>query len=89
MTLLRKMGWKPGQGVGPRLTKTEKKITHKRNVEKKVYGCAMPGQEMKVPDSQSESSDDDNEQILFAPDDYEPFRQVNLAYIFLINKTHF
>ncbi|XP_063976054.1 G patch domain-containing protein 1 homolog [Diachasmimorpha longicaudata] len=71
VALLKKMGWKPGQGVGPRVTRREKQKTRERN-DKKVYGCSLPTQESK--DSTSESSDDDQEGILFAPDDYEPYR---------------
>ncbi|KAG8041289.1 hypothetical protein G9C98_002277, partial [Cotesia typhae] len=43
------------------------------NTKKKVYGCTLPGQEIIAYDSNSESSDND-EEILFAPDDYEVFR---------------
>lgn len=71
------MGWKPGQGVGPRVTKIEKRKTKKRNVNKKIYGCSLPNEEFKNIHSDTESSgndDDDDEEILFAPDDYEPFR---------------
>ncbi|CAD6240799.1 GSCOCG00008928001-RA-CDS [Cotesia congregata] len=71
--LLKKMGWKPGQGVGPRLAKKDKKKIHERNTKKKVYGCTLPGQEITPYESNSESSDND-EEILFAPDDYELFR---------------
>ncbi|XP_015110059.1 G patch domain-containing protein 1 [Diachasma alloeum] len=71
VSLLKKMGWKPGQGVGPRVTRREKQRTRERN-DKKVYGCSLPAQVSK--DSTSESSDDDQEGILFAPDDYEPYR---------------
>ncbi|KAK0090511.1 hypothetical protein PV325_012565 [Microctonus aethiopoides] len=78
--LLKQMGWKPGQGVGPRITKREKNKTRKRNIGLKVYGCSLPDTEMKVPETHSVSSDDDdgddevNEEIYFAPDDFEPFR---------------
>ncbi|XP_057330585.1 G patch domain-containing protein 1 homolog [Microplitis mediator] len=73
VTLLKKMGWKPGQGVGPRLAKKEKEKIYEKNVKKKVYGCTLPGRELNTCDSNSENSDND-EEILFAPDDYEPFR---------------
>lgn len=69
------MGWKPGQGIGPRLTKKEKKQKNKQQEKVKVYGCSLPDQEQKVLASQSESSDDEEiANITFAPDDYEPFR---------------
>ncbi|KAF7995402.1 hypothetical protein HCN44_006509 [Aphidius gifuensis] len=80
VVLLKKMGWKPGQGVGPRVTKIQKQKTRKRNEKKKIYGCSLPNQEVETTKSCTESSeddeddDDDGEEILFAPDDYEPFR---------------
>lgn len=37
--MLRKMGWKEGQGVGDRLTRAEKK---KSKEQHKVYGCYVP-----------------------------------------------
>ncbi|XP_034944075.1 G patch domain-containing protein 1 homolog [Chelonus insularis] len=79
VTLLKRMGWKPGQGIGLRLTKREKKRIREKNAKKKVYGCSLPGQEFVTSKSDSENSDDEQEDdngqaILFAPDDYEPFR---------------
>uniref|UniRef100_A0A0C9RM12 CG8833_1 protein n=1 Tax=Fopius arisanus TaxID=64838 RepID=A0A0C9RM12_9HYME len=74
VALLKKMGWKPGQGVGPRVTRREKRRTRERNDKKKFYGCSLPNQEAKTTETTSESSDEDHEGILFAPDDYEPFR---------------
>ncbi|XP_014242880.1 G patch domain-containing protein 1 homolog [Cimex lectularius] len=62
--LLMKMGWKPGQGIGPRLTKLQKKKQNKQN-QNKVYGCYIPGK----PDSDSDEEIDVNH--LFAPDDVE------------------
>ncbi|XP_029647833.2 LOW QUALITY PROTEIN: G patch domain-containing protein 1-like [Octopus sinensis] len=61
--LLRKMGWKEGQGVGPRQRKRRKKELKSSN--KKLYGCAA------VPsDSDSEISDDNSLQhVEFAPKD--------------------
>ncbi|XP_076248488.1 G patch domain-containing protein 1 [Calliopsis andreniformis] len=67
--LLKKMGWRPGQGVGSRLTKKEKakirrneKIREAQQTSKKV-----------ISGSSSEDSEDDYGDITFAPDDYEPF----------------
>ncbi|XP_049956599.1 G patch domain-containing protein 1 homolog [Schistocerca serialis cubense] len=75
--LLKRMGWKPGQGVGPRLTKKEKKQSRKEHLKmtKKVYGCAPPESTDGYNSSgnSSESSDEEDENITFAPDDYEPF----------------
>lgn len=70
--LLKKMGWKPGQGVGPRLTKKEKKKVQKQREKVKIYGCALPNQQNNS--CESENSDDEFANITFAPDDYEPFR---------------
>ncbi|XP_015596124.1 G patch domain-containing protein 1 homolog isoform X2 [Cephus cinctus] len=68
------MGWKPGQGVGPRITKREKiKILH-QNRGVKVYGCSLPVQQEEMVANESDASDDEHVDITFAPDDYEPFR---------------
>lgn len=72
--LLKKMGWRPGQGVGPRLTKKEKKHQRKQRENIKIYGCSLPSQQEKDSESESGSSDDEFADITFAPDDYEPFR---------------
>ncbi|XP_058801098.1 G patch domain-containing protein 1 homolog [Phymastichus coffea] len=73
VTLLKKMGWKPGQGVGPRLTKQQKKQQKQRREKIKIYGCALPNQQEKDSESESEDSDEYAD-ITFAPDDYEPYR---------------
>lgn len=62
------MGWKPGQGVGSRLTKREKRKIKQRNERLRL------GQENLELESNSEDSGDDSANITFAPDDYEPFR---------------
>ncbi|XP_070529276.1 G patch domain-containing protein 1 homolog isoform X2 [Cardiocondyla obscurior] len=67
--LLKKMGWKPGQGVGSRLTKKEKQKLKLRNEKLK-----LARDNFKMVGSNSEDSDDDAANITFAPDDYEPFR---------------
>ncbi|XP_072754107.1 G patch domain-containing protein 1 homolog [Anoplolepis gracilipes] len=69
IVLLKKMGWKPGQGVGSRLTKREKQKIKQRNERLKLV---QENPEMTV--SNSEDSDDNSTNITFAPDDYEPFR---------------
>lgn len=63
------MGWKPGQGVGSRLTKREKQKIKQRHERLKLTqgNPEMTG-------SNSEDSDDNSTNITFAPDDYEPFR---------------
>lgn len=63
------MGWKPGQGVGSRLTKKEKQKIKLRNEKLKQ---ALDNS--KMIGSNSEDSDDDSTDVTFAPDDYEPFR---------------
>ena len=77
--MLRNMGWRPGQGVGPRLSRQQKK-TQKREIKKasgKVYGCTLPGnsstQSGGSGEDSSGGSDDDLESVTFAPDDYEAF----------------
>ncbi|XP_015191144.1 PREDICTED: G patch domain-containing protein 1 homolog [Polistes dominula] len=73
IALLKKMGWRPGQGIGNRVTKKEK-IKAKQQIEKvKVYGCSLPKNQEKEIDNNYDS-DDENLDITFAPDDYEPFR---------------
>ncbi|XP_011646122.1 G patch domain-containing protein 1 homolog isoform X1 [Pogonomyrmex barbatus] len=65
--LLKKMGWKPGQGVGSRLTKREKQKLKLRNEK------LLARNNSEMIGSNSEDSDDESN-ITFAPDDYEPFR---------------
>uniref|UniRef100_A0A672QTC9 G-patch domain-containing protein n=1 Tax=Sinocyclocheilus grahami TaxID=75366 RepID=A0A672QTC9_SINGR len=64
--LLRKMGWKDGQGVGPRLKRKQRK---QNDDAVKVYGCAFP------PNGSEESEDEDEfapENVSFAPKDVVP-----------------
>ncbi|XP_050971978.1 G patch domain-containing protein 1 isoform X1 [Labeo rohita] len=65
--LLRKMGWKDGQGVGPRLKRKQRK---QNSDATKVYGCALP------PNGSEESEEDDDEfapeNVTFAPKDVVP-----------------
>uniref|UniRef100_A0AAX7SRI7 G-patch domain-containing protein n=1 Tax=Astatotilapia calliptera TaxID=8154 RepID=A0AAX7SRI7_ASTCA len=60
--LLMKMGWKEGQGVGPRVKRKHESC--------KVYGCTLP------PAGSEESEDDDEEfapeNVTFAPKDVTP-----------------
>lgn len=70
-----KMGWKPGQGVGPRLTAKEKKHIRKQETVPKIYGCNLP---QKAPESNEEESSESDldinlNEITFAPDDYKPY----------------
>ncbi|XP_055384112.1 G patch domain-containing protein 1 homolog [Condylostylus longicornis] len=76
LRILKKMGWKEGQGIGPRQTLKEKKYAKQRFEEQssqKKYGCDMgPIGKTALPDSE-ESDLSDMEGVTFAPDDYEPF----------------
>ena len=66
--LLREMGWKPGQGIGPRVTRKSKKVLNRKT--------QILFQKSRSPTVQS-SDDDENtdefvskyRQFLFAPDD--------------------
>lgn len=73
--LLKKMGWKPGQGIGARQTRSEKKtVKHRNDREMYVmqkYGCEVaPSTSKEMSDS---SDDSEEEEVTFAPDDFEPF----------------
>lgn len=75
------MGWRPGQGVGPRLKRRQKKVQQQeiKKASKKVYGCQLlPGssstQSGGSGEDSSEYSDDDAiSSVTFAPDDYDAF----------------
>ncbi|CAI5782600.1 patch domain-containing 1 [Podarcis lilfordi] len=65
--LLRKMGWKEGQGVGPRVKRKPRK--QKPEPEVKIYGCALP------PGSEESEEEEDEyrpENVTFAPKDVVP-----------------
>ncbi|KAM9182936.1 G patch domain-containing protein 1 isoform 2-T2 [Mergus octosetaceus] len=66
--LLRKMGWKDGQGIGPRVKRKPRR--QKPDPEVKIYGCALPP-------GLSEGSEDEEdeyqpENVTFAPKDVMP-----------------
>ncbi|NWI89168.1 GPTC1 protein, partial [Pitta sordida] len=66
--LLRKMGWKEGQGIGPRVKR--KPCRQKPDSTVKIYGCALPP-------GLSEGSEDEEEEyqpenVTFAPKDVMP-----------------
>ncbi|NXC06007.1 GPTC1 protein, partial [Orthonyx spaldingii] len=66
--LLRKMGWKEGQGIGPRVKR--KPCRQKPDPTVKIYGCALPP-------GLSEGSEDEEdeyqpESVTFAPKDVMP-----------------
>ncbi|CAF89577.1 unnamed protein product, partial [Tetraodon nigroviridis] len=66
--LLRKMGWKEGQGVGPRV---KRRAGHQQSGGRKVYGCVLP------PAGSEDSEEEDEEEfapenVTFAPKDVTP-----------------
>lgn len=68
--LLKKMGWKEGQGVGPRVKRKARR--QKREGGAKFYGCALP------PAGSEDSEEEDDEEfapenVTFAPKDVTPF----------------
>lgn len=74
--ILKSMGWRDNQGIGSRLTYREKKNINERNQREmflqKKYGCDMGPA---VVDQQEDSAEDDlsDDEITFAPDDFDPF----------------
>ncbi|XP_013365031.1 PREDICTED: G patch domain-containing protein 1 isoform X2 [Chinchilla lanigera] len=66
--LLRKMGWKEGQGIGPRTKRKPRR--QKPDPGVKIYGCALP------PGGSEGSEDEDDdylpENVTFAPKDVTP-----------------
>uniref|UniRef100_A0A8C5LM03 G patch domain containing 1 n=1 Tax=Jaculus jaculus TaxID=51337 RepID=A0A8C5LM03_JACJA len=66
--LLRKMGWKEGQGVGPRVKRRPRR--QKPDPGVKIYGCALP------PGGSEGSEDEDGDylpdHVTFAPKDVTP-----------------
>ncbi len=77
VSLLRAMGWRPGQGIGPRLSRKQKAKQAEAN--QRMFGCPLPPSQ---GDKRSASSDDDDDDdsldpkyraFLFAPDDVPEF----------------
>uniref|UniRef100_A0A8D0H1Z3 G-patch domain-containing protein n=1 Tax=Sphenodon punctatus TaxID=8508 RepID=A0A8D0H1Z3_SPHPU len=66
--LLRKMGWKEGQGIGPRVKRKPRR--QNPGPEVKIYGCALPpgGSES----SEDEEDEYEPENVTFAPKDVMP-----------------
>ncbi|XP_033621755.1 G patch domain-containing protein 1 isoform X2 [Fukomys damarensis] len=66
--LLRKMGWKEGQGIGPRTKRRAQR--QKPDPGVKIYGCALP------PGGSEGSEDEDDDylpdNVTFAPKDVTP-----------------
>ncbi|XP_031442674.1 G patch domain-containing protein 1 [Clupea harengus] len=73
--LLRKMGWRDGQGVGPRVRKRKVRSDKagQQGTELRAYGCVLPP---KRSDESEEDDDDDDEfapeNVTFAPKDVTP-----------------
>ena len=65
--LLKEMGWKPGQGVGPKLTRKHKKQISTST--KRLFGPSLPNQN----DSSSDDEDMQYKDFKFAPDDIPNF----------------
>lgn len=75
--ILKSMGWKPGQGVGPRQTRKEKRQSTARNKREQYllehYGTeGLPSKSKTSDDDEDDEDQDEDEDITFAPDDYEP-----------------
>ncbi|KAL7043170.1 hypothetical protein ACKWTF_001419 [Chironomus riparius] len=68
--VLKKMGWRDGQGIGSRMTYSEKKRTSERN-KKEVFVFSKYGTKEDRADSEDDSMSD--EEITFVPDDFDPF----------------
>ncbi|RNA32988.1 G patch domain-containing 1 isoform X1, partial [Brachionus plicatilis] len=53
--MLRKMGWREGQGIGPKIKRKLRKLKSKANFEpgRRIYGVALP------PDSESDQEGED------------------------------
>ncbi|NXK69389.1 GPTC1 protein, partial [Sylvietta virens] len=66
--LLRKMGWKEGQGIGPRVKR--KPCRQKPDPTVKIYGCALPPGLSEG--SEDEEDDYQPENVTFAPKDVMP-----------------
>ncbi|XP_078400828.1 G patch domain-containing protein 1 isoform X1 [Cetorhinus maximus] len=63
--LLRKMGWKEGQGLGPRVKRKPRK--QQCDTDVKVYGCSLPDEDL--DGSQEEEDEYQPENVTFAPKD--------------------
>ncbi|KAH8379689.1 hypothetical protein KR009_006526 [Drosophila setifemur] len=75
--VLKNMGWKPGQGVGPRQTRKEKRQATARNKREQYllehYGVeGLPEQSEATGEDSNPEDEEEDEDITFAPDDYEP-----------------
>ncbi|XP_063607433.1 G patch domain-containing protein 1 homolog [Penaeus indicus] len=70
MKILQKLGWRPGQGVGPRVKRLEKVKAQKD--KRRMYGCHFPSDG--GDGDKDEDGDDDadcDSGVTYAPDDVE------------------
>ncbi|KAK3085935.1 hypothetical protein FSP39_010983 [Pinctada imbricata] len=68
--LLRTLGWKEGQGIGPRATHKQKQKAAEKQAEKaRVYGCPLPPSQ---GSDQELDSDSEVINVTFAPKDTTP-----------------
>ncbi|KAK7072915.1 G patch domain-containing protein 1 [Halocaridina rubra] len=74
MKLLRQLGWKPGQGVGPRVKLSQKKVANEET--KKIYGCQRPQDKGSGSDEDLDEEDCDPH-VTFAPNDVETLHLSN------------
>jgi G patch domain-containing protein 1 len=72
--ILKSMGWRDHQGIGSRQTFREKKKMKERNLREmyvqKRYGCDVGPMQADQDDDEDDISD---EEITFAPDDFDPY----------------
>ncbi|KAL1450559.1 hypothetical protein WDU94_002909 [Cyamophila willieti] len=81
--LLSRMGWKPGQGIGPRLSKQDKRLASDQDkTRRKIYGCSLPDQEERKGrgddeedgiEMEEEEGEEDESGFTYAPDEYLPY----------------
>lgn len=77
--ILKTWGWRPGQGIGPRQTRKEKKKAKERNKKElylmERYGCELPSTSNKnllsSDDDEDDVTEDEEDEITFAPEDCE------------------
>jgi G patch domain-containing protein 1 len=87
MLLLKKMGWKPGQGVGPRVRPEDKAPTataaddgeEDGGASVRMYGCFIPEEFRK---RREEDDDITAGELTFAPDDVPPWTLVPKTDLF-------
>ena len=73
VNLLKGMGWRQGQGIGPRLSSKQK--ARQAEANKRMFGCPLPAsqQDKTESDEDDEGVDPKYRAFLFAPDDVPQF----------------